>query len=243
MERFYLERPSIDRKAEAIEYINEFIENNSEIHGVGSLHKYLENYESWLKHLQNMRDIKEIDKLVPAETFFLIRENDNKIVGMIDIRLALNDFLNNNPITQTHRKMTKIVAVIFIAIFAMAFIGTIGSLISHNNARDRIKENQNAVVDDMDNFMSEFDITRFNSSFEMYMGTEYGSSVGRLLDEIITNNKKNEDNLVTVKFKETNTKDPEEIKNLKKQLDEWTKYEVSFEYDDDGLIYLATIEE
>ena len=93
MERFYLERPSIDRKAEAIEYINEFIENNSEIHGVGSLHKYLENYESWLKHLQNMRDIKEIDKLVPAETFFLIRENDNKIVGMIDIRLALNDFL------------------------------------------------------------------------------------------------------------------------------------------------------
>ena len=93
MERFYLELPSIDRKAEAIEYINEFIENNSEIHGVGSLHKYLENYESWLKHLQNMRDIKEIDKLVPAETFFLIRENDNKIVGMIDIRLALNDFL------------------------------------------------------------------------------------------------------------------------------------------------------
>ena len=93
MERFYLERPSIDRKAEAIEYINEFIENNSEIHGVGSLHKYLENYESWLKHLQNMRDIKEIDKLVPAETFFLIRENDNKIIGMIDIRLALNDFL------------------------------------------------------------------------------------------------------------------------------------------------------
>ena len=38
--------------------LNEFIENNSEIHGVGSLHKYLENYESWLKHLQNMRDIK-----------------------------------------------------------------------------------------------------------------------------------------------------------------------------------------
>ena len=29
MERFYLERPSIDRKAEAIEYINEFIENNN----------------------------------------------------------------------------------------------------------------------------------------------------------------------------------------------------------------------
>ena len=93
MEKFYLERPNINRKKEAIEYINEFIQNNSEIHGVGSLHKYLENYESWLNHLQEMRNIKEIGKLVPAETFFLIRENDNKIVGMIDIRLALNDFL------------------------------------------------------------------------------------------------------------------------------------------------------
>lgn len=93
MEKFYLERPSLDRKKEAIEYINEFIQYNSEIHGVGSLNKYLDNYESWLEHLKDMREITEIDKLVPAETFFLIRENDNKIVGMIDIRLALNDFL------------------------------------------------------------------------------------------------------------------------------------------------------
>ena len=46
MEKFYLERPSLERKTEAIEYIDEFIQNNSEIHGVDSLNKYLENYES-----------------------------------------------------------------------------------------------------------------------------------------------------------------------------------------------------
>ena len=77
----------------------------------------------------------------------------------------------------------------------------------------------------------------------MYKGTEYGSSVGRLLDEVSTNNKKNADNQVTVVFKETTTKDPEEMKNIKKQLGDWTEYEVSFEYNDSGLIYLATIEE
>ena len=93
MEKFYLEKPSLERKNDAIEYINEFEKYNSEIHGVGSLNKYLENYELWLEHLDNMRKITEIDKLVPSETFFLIRESDNKIVGMIDIRLALNDFL------------------------------------------------------------------------------------------------------------------------------------------------------
>lgn len=33
--------------------------------------------------------------LVPANTFFLIREDDNKIIGMIDIRYELNDYLRN----------------------------------------------------------------------------------------------------------------------------------------------------
>lgn len=93
VEKFYLERPTIARKKEAIEYINEFLENNSEIHGVGALDSYINNYESWLKHLEKMRSITEIGKFVPAETFFLVRENDNKIVGMIDIRLMLNDSL------------------------------------------------------------------------------------------------------------------------------------------------------
>ena len=33
------------------------------------------------------------------------------------------------------------------------------------------------------------------------------------------------------------------MKEIKKQLDMWTKYEVTFEYDEKGFIYLATIEE
>ena len=33
--------------------------------------------------------------LVPAYTYFLIREEDNKIVGMIDLRLGLNEYLRN----------------------------------------------------------------------------------------------------------------------------------------------------
>jgi predicted acetyltransferase len=32
---------------------------------------------------------------VPAYTYFYVREDDNKIIGMINIRLALNDFLRN----------------------------------------------------------------------------------------------------------------------------------------------------
>ena len=41
MEKFYLERPSFERKDEIIEYINEFVEYNSEINGTGGLDKII----------------------------------------------------------------------------------------------------------------------------------------------------------------------------------------------------------
>ena len=90
MEKFYFEVPSIKRKKEAIEYIEEFYEYNSEINGVGGLHRFLDNYEGWLEKLEE--DYKRIpnEEKVPARTYFLIRKNDDKIVGMINIRTALN---------------------------------------------------------------------------------------------------------------------------------------------------------
>ena len=83
----------------------------------------------------------------------------------------------------------------------------------------------------------------FNSQFEMYMGTEYGSSVSRLLDEVITNNKKNKNQLVEVIYNDITTFDPTEIKDLKKNFDTWDKLEVSLDYDDEGYVNLVTIED
>ena len=90
MEKFYFEVPSIKRKKEAIEYIEEFYEYNSEINGVGGLHRFLDDYEGWLEKLEE--DYKRIpnEEKVPARTYFLIRKNDDKIVGMINIRTVLN---------------------------------------------------------------------------------------------------------------------------------------------------------
>lgn len=95
MERFFLERPSIERKDEIIEYINEFVEYNSDINGTGSLDKILEGYtfEQALDRCLKMED-EEYAKSVnrcPGKTFLLIRENDNRIVGSINIRWDLNE--------------------------------------------------------------------------------------------------------------------------------------------------------
>lgn len=91
MEKFKYVTPDLTYKDKAIDYINEFYKYNSNINGVGGLKHYLNNYEEWLIKLENDRHIIPNEKRVPAETFFLVRVNDNHICGMINIRLALNE--------------------------------------------------------------------------------------------------------------------------------------------------------
>lgn len=95
MEKFYLEKPSIARKNEIIDYINEFVLYNSNINGTGSLDKILEGhtFEQSLDRCLNMEDEEYAKKLgnCPGKTFLLIRENDNKIIGTINIRWNLTE--------------------------------------------------------------------------------------------------------------------------------------------------------
>jgi len=93
MDRMKYEVPSLKRKRDAIDYINEFYEYNSEINGTGGLQRYLDNYEGWLKKLEEDYIMIPSEERVPAKTYFLVREEDNKIVGMINIRLTLNENL------------------------------------------------------------------------------------------------------------------------------------------------------
>ena len=94
MEKFYYEVPTIDRKEDALEFINEFYEHNSAINGVGGLLRYLDDYEGWLNKLEDDCIVDRNDGRVPARTYFLVRENDNRIVGMINIRLELDESLS-----------------------------------------------------------------------------------------------------------------------------------------------------
>ncbi len=96
IKRFKLVEPNIKHKEQAIEYINEFSKNNSSINGVGGLDRYLNDYKEWLIKLEDDKNRIPDENKVPAETFFLIRENDNRIIGMINIRLVLNERLKKS---------------------------------------------------------------------------------------------------------------------------------------------------
>lgn len=95
MERFYLEEPSLERKDEIIEYLDEFVKYNSNINGTGSLDKIYDGYtfEEALERCLNMKNewyAKSINR-VPGKTFLLIIKDDNKIVGTINIRWNLSE--------------------------------------------------------------------------------------------------------------------------------------------------------
>ena len=82
MERFYFDAPSISRKEYAIEYINEFYEYDSDINGSGGLHRYLDDYEGWLKKIDDDSKREVSEEHVPALSYFLVRESDKRIVGI-----------------------------------------------------------------------------------------------------------------------------------------------------------------
>ncbi len=97
MEKFYLEKPSIERKAEIIEYINEFVKYKSDINGTGSLDKILDGYpfEQVLERCLNIENEEYAQKIgrCPGKTFLLIRANDNRIVGTINLRWNLSELM------------------------------------------------------------------------------------------------------------------------------------------------------
>ena len=93
MERFRFEIPGPERKEDAIGFIREFCAHHSDINGTGGLQRYLGDYQAWLDKLKDDCARVPDEERVPARTFFLVRESDRRIIGMINIRLALNERL------------------------------------------------------------------------------------------------------------------------------------------------------
>jgi predicted acetyltransferase len=87
-------KPSIEYKQQVLDYKNEFIENGDDLAGTSYLQRY-DVYEEWLKFVLDNEKESTKHTEVTASVFLAIREEDNKLVGMINIRHALNEYLYN----------------------------------------------------------------------------------------------------------------------------------------------------
>ena len=95
MEKFYLEEPSQERKKDILDYLNEFVLYHSDVNGAGALDKILsgQSFEEALDRCLNMKNEEYAKKYgrCQSKTFLLIRKNDNKLIGMINVRWNLTE--------------------------------------------------------------------------------------------------------------------------------------------------------
>lgn len=98
MEQFYLETPSLKRKKEIIDYIDELVLYNSDINGIEVLTRILDGYtfEQALEHCLNLEKKDYAKKLgyAQAKTFLLIRKEDDNVVGSLNVRWNLPEKAN-----------------------------------------------------------------------------------------------------------------------------------------------------
>ena len=85
--------PTIEYSRQIQEYRQEFLDCNDSMDGTGGL-KRMEDPEKWIEHCQMSKDPDHVPQgRVPATQYIFVREEDDKIVGMLQIRHYLNDYL------------------------------------------------------------------------------------------------------------------------------------------------------
>ena len=93
MEKIILVKPNLSYADEIIKYKEESLKENPLINGSAGLNR-VSSIEDWLEELKKRsREDTVPEGLVPSSTYLGIREKDNYIVGMIDIRHYLNEYL------------------------------------------------------------------------------------------------------------------------------------------------------
>ena len=93
MEKIILVKPNLSYSDEIIKYKEESLKENPLINGSAGLNRF-SSIEDWLEELKKRSSEDTVPEgLVPSSTYLGVREKDNYIVGMIDIRHYLNDFL------------------------------------------------------------------------------------------------------------------------------------------------------
>ena len=93
MEKIILVKPNLSYADEIIKYKEESLKENPLINGSAGLNNF-SSIEDWLEELKRRSSEATVPEgLVPSSTYLGIREKDNYIVGMIDIRHYLNKYL------------------------------------------------------------------------------------------------------------------------------------------------------
>ena len=85
--------PTTEYSRQIRAYRKEFLDSGDSMDGTDGLRR-IEDPEKWIERCKMFKDPDTVpDGLVPATQYIFVREDDDKIVGMLQIRHCFNDFL------------------------------------------------------------------------------------------------------------------------------------------------------
>ncbi len=95
MEKLKLIEPTMEYANEILSFRQEFLDCGSSMDGCGSLRKF-EHCEDWLDEVERCKQWKTVPQnWVPSTQFICVRESDGKMVGVIQVRHELSDYLRD----------------------------------------------------------------------------------------------------------------------------------------------------
>ncbi|WP_410985412.1 GNAT family N-acetyltransferase [Bacillus cereus] len=95
MDEIELLLPSLEFEQEIMNYKNEYPYNPNGIEGTSML-AFKNSITDWLDYLKIHENRKTVpDNRVPAIQYIFVKKSDRSIVGMLNLRLELNDYLLN----------------------------------------------------------------------------------------------------------------------------------------------------
>lgn len=91
MKEIYLIKPIKEYEDQVMHYREIFLQNKEDIHGSGELGD-VKSFDEWVDFKGRLSK-KFGESYVPSNVYLAIRNEDNKLIGMIDFREDLSDFL------------------------------------------------------------------------------------------------------------------------------------------------------
>ena len=88
-----LVRPSKRYAEQVMSYKEEMSQNGDSFDGCAGLEE-VRTFDEWMDFERRLR-VKYKEGYVPSEVFLAVRQNDDRVVGIIDFRHPLSDFLKN----------------------------------------------------------------------------------------------------------------------------------------------------
>ncbi|MCR5683175.1 MAG: GNAT family N-acetyltransferase [Clostridiales bacterium] len=85
--------PTMEYDRQIRAYRKEFLDAGDSMDGTGGLREF-ENPQDWIEYVYRHKDPRMVPEgRVPSTQYMFVREEDRKVVGMIDVRHRLNDYL------------------------------------------------------------------------------------------------------------------------------------------------------